>query len=78
MPLQWKDFSIKKLRGELILNANQNAEKCYQTPSMMVYTKWMINVKKTLGACSQNWLLPMALKLHFEDGYFMPIVDPDY
>jgi hypothetical protein len=78
MPSPWKDFSIEKLRGELIPNANENATKHYKTPTTVEYNQWMINVKKTLGACRQKWLLAMALKLHFVDGVFMPIVDQDF
>ena len=69
---------MEKLRGTLIPNGDDAAEKCYQTPSTTVYNKWMVNVKKTLGACGQKWLLAMALKLQLEDGDFLPIVDPDF
>ena len=78
MPSPWKDFGVEKLRGTVIPNGDENVEKSYMTPSTTGYNKWMVNVKKTLGACGQKWLLTMALKLQFEDGDFLPIVDPDF
>ena len=78
MPSPWKDFGVEKLRGTLIPNDDENAEKAYQTPSLAVYNKWMVNVKKTLGACGNTWLLKMVLKLQFADGEFLPIVNPDF
>ena len=73
MPSPWKDFGVEKLRGAVIPNTDGNS---FQTPSLATYNKWMVNIKKTLGACKQSWILKMALKLNYQEGDFLPVVDP--
>ena len=75
----WKDFHIEKLRGNLIPNPDPEANKAYSAPTLAQYNKWMVGIKKTLGACKIAWLLPMALSLPYKDGNFTHIlhmVDP--
>jgi hypothetical protein len=72
----WKDFQVEKLRGTLIPNPDPDAVPQYQTPSKSQYTRWMVNLKKTIGACRQTWIPVAALKLEFKDGEFTPIVNP--
>ena len=74
----WKDFQVEKLRGTLIPNADPDAEPQYQTPTKSQYTRWMVNVRKTIGACHQNWIPAAAIKLEYKDGEFSPIVNPGY
>ena len=74
----WKDFHVEKLRGTLIQNADIDAVPQYQTPTKAQYTRWMVNIKKTIGACRQHWIPAAALKLEYKNGEFAPIVDPDY
>ena len=74
----FKDFKVVNLKGDLTPNLNENAEEVFEVQMRAHYNKWMVNLKKILTACGFAWTPPMAMKLWFEDGKFLPIVDEDY